>query len=286
MHSPMQSVKIPFHHDLKADWNGITVEYTRSNVIGEYDVCFPKHIIGVALAPQDRVTWRLDTGSTSQTTPLLPGSVFLYSNSNFLWVARSHPSECVHLTLEPTLLKRVAADCNLSSNVEVDCRIAIADPTILHLAQLFKAELLGGGLGGQLYTESLSNVLAVHLLRNYSSFAAKPCFQDGILADLKLAQLKDFIETHLAEELTLAQMAAVVNISPFHFSRAFKAATNLPPHRYLIARRIERAKGLLSVTRLAVSEVAARVGFSNQSHFSVQFRRATGMTPKTYRDRF
>jgi len=279
----MPSIK-PFSYDLKAVWGGITVEYTRSTVVGEYDVSFPKHIIGVALAPQERVTWQIDSGSTSQTTPLLPGSVFIYSNSDFIWLDRSHPSECVHMTLEPALIKRVAADCVLSNNVDFDCRVMFADPTILHLAQLFKAEILNGGLAGQIYTESLANVLAVHLLRNYSEIGSKPLLQNDAINDFKLAQVKDFIEAHLAEDLTISQMATVAHLSQFHFARAFKAATSQSPHRYVTQRRIERAKILLSVTRLSVFEVAHRVGFSNQSHFTAQFRKATGMTPKAYRD--
>jgi AraC family transcriptional regulator len=276
----------PFSYDLKADWNGIQVEYTRSDVTGEYDVSFSKHIIGVALAPQDRVTWRLDSGATSQTAPLVPGSVFLYSDSNFLWLDRSHPCECVHMTLDLALLRRVAADCAVSNNVEIDCRVMFADLTILHLAQLFKAEILNGGLAGQLYTESLANVLAVHLLRNYNGAVSQRLVQNDAIADFKLAQVKDFIEAHLAENLTIAQLATVAHLSQFHFARAFKAATGQPPHRYVRQQRIERAKLLLSVTRLSVSEVADRVGFSNQSHFTAQFRRLTGVTPKAYRDNF
>jgi AraC family transcriptional regulator len=110
--------------------------------------------------------------------------------------------------------------------------------------------------------------------------------QDEPLDTLKLNQLKEFIEEHLSEDLSIANMAAVVHTSPFHFARAFKAATGQPPHRYLTQRRMERAKILLSVTRLPVAEVANRVGFSNQSHFSAQFRRATGITPKGYREGF
>ena len=278
----MEFIK-PFSYDLKAVWNGITVEYTRSDIVGEYDVSFSKQIIGVALAPQDRVTWRVET-STSQTTPLIPGSIFLYSSSDFLWLKRSHPSECVHMTLDPSLLKRVAADCSSSNNVEIDCRVMFADSTILHLAQLFKQEILNGGLAGQIYTESLANVLAVHLLRNYSGAVSEPVLRNTALDDIKLVQVKDFIEAHLADELAIADLAAVAHMSQFHFARAFKTATGQPPHRYVTQRRIERAKVLLSVTRLSVSDVAYRVGFSNQSHFTEQFRKATGMTPKSYRD--
>ncbi len=275
----------PHHHNLKASWDGITVEYMRSDTVGEYDVIFPKQTIGVALAPQDRVIWRVDGGS-SQITQLLPGSVFLYSSSEFVWSYREQSSECVHVTLDPNLFSRVAAECSLSSHVEIEHRVLFADPTILHVTQLFKSEVLNGGLAGKLYTESLTNLLAVHLLRNYSGLETQPTLANGPLDVLKLNQLKDFIEEQLAEELTIADMATVVHMSQFHFARAFKTATGQPPHRYVPHQRIERAKVLLSVTRLPVAEVAYRVGFSNKSHFIAQFRKTTGTTPNAYRNGF
>lgn len=282
----MEPIGIPHHQDyLKAIWDGITVEYMRSNETGDYDATFPKQTIGVALAPQERVVWRVDGGS-SQTTPLMPGSVFLYSSSEFIWSYREGNSECVHLTLNPHLLNRVAAESSTSKGVEIEYQVLFADPTILHIAHLFKSELLNGGLAGQLLTESLTNVLAVHLLRNYSGLMTQPKLEAGTLDGLMLKQLKDFIEENLAEDLTIARLATVAHVSPFHFAREFKAATGQAPHRYVIQQRIERAKLLLSVTRLSVSEVAYRVGFSNQSHFTAQFRKATGTTPKAYRDRF
>lgn len=150
----------------------------------------------------------------------------------------------------------------------------------------YSTEILNGGLAGQIYTQSLANVLAVHLLRNYSGLANKPIVPDGALDTLKLNSLKDFIEEHIAEDLSIVKMADVVHISQFHFARAFKAATGQPPHRYVTVRRMERAKSLLSVTRLPVAEVAYRVGFDNTSHFTASFRKFTGTTPKRYRDSF
>lgn len=267
---------------LRAKWDGITVEHSRLPP-GEFDIEIPKHIVSVALTPQDYTTWRVDGGS-SQTTPLPPDSVFLYASREFVWSRWSKPTECLHMVIEPALMNRVAAECSLARNTELDYRIMFADPTILHIAHLLKAETHNGGLAGQLFTESLTNVLAVHLLRNYSGLATKPNLEAGPLNPLKLNQVKEFIESRLAEDLTLASMAAIVNLSPYHFARAFKQATGQPPHRYLTVRRIERAKMLLAVTRLPVSEVAYWVGLSNQSHFTAQFRKATGMTPKHYRD--
>ena len=73
-------------------------------------------------------------------------------------------------------------------------------------------------------------------------------------------------------------------MSQFHFARAFKAAVGESPHRYIMQRRIERAKVMLSVTRMSVAEISYQTGFSNQSHFTVQFRKAIGMTPKQFRE--
>ncbi|HEY9821134.1 MAG TPA: AraC family transcriptional regulator [Candidatus Sericytochromatia bacterium] len=270
--------------NLKVSWDGIGVEYSQMPP-GASDVVITKQLVSVAFAPQEQTTWRVDGGS-SRTTPLPPGSVFLYSSREFVWSRWNQPTECVHMTLDPNLISRVALDCSLSSNIEIEYRAIFADPTILHLAQLFKSEILNRGIAGKLYTESLANVLAVHLLRNYSGSLVKPALQDEPLDALKLNQLKEFIEEHLSEDLSIANMASVVHTSPFHFARAFKAATGQPPHRYVTQRRMEQAKILLSVTRLPVAEVANRVGFSNQSHFSAQFRRATGTTPKRYREGF
>jgi AraC family transcriptional regulator len=269
---------------LKASWDSIAVEYSRM-LPSEGDINIPKNLVSVAFTPQDRVTWRVDGGS-SKTTSLPPGSIFLYSSREFVWSRWQQPTECVHMAIAPDLLNRLEADCSLSGNVEIEYRVMFADPTILHLAHLFKSEILNGGLAGTLYTESLTNVLAVHLLRNYSGRAIAPVVPDGALDDLKLNSLKDFIEENIAEDLTIVKMADVVHMSQFHFARAFKAATGQPPHRYVTQRRMERAKSLLSVTRVPIAEVAYRVGFYNPSHFTASFRKATGTTPKRYRDSF
>jgi len=78
-------------------------------------------------------------------------------------------------------------------------------------------------------------------------------------------------------------MAAVARLSLYHFARQFKAATGLPPHRYVIARRVERAKRLLQGGDLSLAEVAALAGFSDQSQFSRHFKRLVGVTPGQFR---
>jgi AraC family transcriptional regulator len=82
----------------------------------------------------------------------------------------------------------------------------------------------------------------------------------------------------------MKQLAAVARLSVYHFAQQFKAATRLPPHQYVIARRVERAKHLLQArTGLSLAEVAAHVGFSDQSQFTHHFKRVVGVTPKQFR---
>ena len=91
----------------------------------------------------------------------------------------------------------------------------------------------------------------------------------GTLPRAKLRAVVEYVEEHLDGSPTLEQLAAVARLSPYHFARQFKAATGLPPHQYVITRRVERAKELLQAgTALSLAEVAAHVGFSDQSHFS------------------
>jgi AraC family transcriptional regulator len=267
---------------LKNEWDGLQVEYGRLETVGEFDFAMPQNGLSVAFTPQDRVTWSVD--GKCQDTKLPAGSVFVYGDRQFVWHRRAKPSEYVNLHLDPALLQQLAIDYGLSPKIAIEHRVIFQDPTILHVAQLLKAEVVNGGVAGGLYVESLRNLLAVHLLRNHTQALVKPTVEVAHLDGLKLKQLKDYIEDHLADELEIATLAELIPMSQFHFARAFKTATGTPPHRYIMQRRIERSKVLLSVTRLSAVEIAYQVGFANQSHFSAQFRKSVGLTPKQFRE--
>jgi AraC family transcriptional regulator len=145
------------------------------------------------------------------------------------------------------------------------------------------AELRVGGVGGSLLVESLANVLAVHLIRHITGPRRELASADGVLPRHKLRRVVEYIMENLGGSPTLEQMAAVAHLSPYHFARQFKAATGLPPHQYVITRRVERAQHLLRTDgRLGLAEVAFRSGFANQSHFCFQFKRIVGVTPRQF----
>jgi AraC family transcriptional regulator len=105
----------------------------------------------------------------------------------------------------------------------------------------------------------------------------------GGLAPWQQRRVVEFIEQHLAEDISLDALAELVRLSPYHFLRCFKRSLGEPPHRYWTARRIERAKTLPANPRASVTEVAFQVGFSGTSAFSAAFRRITGQTATDYR---
>jgi len=99
----------------------------------------------------------------------------------------------------------------------------------------------------------------------------------------KLLLAKRFVEDNLGAALSVESIARTVGTSAFHFAHAFRAATGLPPHRYLMQRRMEHAKSLLRETDLSLTEIALRVGYSSSSHFCVGFLNLTRTTPSRYR---
>jgi AraC family transcriptional regulator len=149
-----------------------------------------------------------------------------------------------------------------------------------NIAMLLLNELRSESMMGQLYIESLTQVLVIHLLRHYSTFTQKITSENRSLTPSQLQQAINYIHTYLDQNLSLVQIARVINTSPTYFASLFKRATGISPHQYVIKQQVERAKLLLKTTNLAIATIALQVGFSSQSHLTQHFKRLTGMTPK------
>jgi AraC-like DNA-binding protein len=117
------------------------------------------------------------------------------------------------------------------------------------------------------YAEALGDVLAHELVRLERGVSTTPMFKGG-LAGRQKREISEFIEEHLDEEISLRQLADIVQLSRYHFARAFKHSFGMPPHRYHMSRRMERAKGLLQVPARTVTEVGMMLGFTETSSFT------------------
>lgn len=110
-----------------------------------------------------------------------------------------------------------------------------------------------------------------------------PAFATGGLAPRVLQRVRDYIEAHLTENIELKALAGITGLSRWYFARAFKQSVGVPPHHYLMQRRLERAQKLLAESDLSVAQIALQSGFSDQSHFSRRFRLFFGVTPRAFR---
>ena len=158
-------------------------------------------------------------------------------------------------------------------------RLFFFDPELWRLTARLKQEATGSGSQLPHYAEALTVLLGHELLRLNNG--ATHAVTRGGLSGWQQKRVADFIEEHLADEIRLAQLAELVTLSPYHFARAFKQSFGMPPHRYHVARRIERAKTLLASS--TVTQVALAVGFAETSSFSAVFRKVTGFTPSEFR---
>ncbi|HZY88267.1 MAG TPA: AraC family transcriptional regulator [Gemmataceae bacterium] len=279
---------VPFEPCAASDrlgWVGLEAARYRAAPASEINLSpLTHHVLVLITRPPEELDLRYE--GVKRHIPPPAGAIMLVpAGSPALW-RWSGPKDSLHVYLEPGLVARVAAEA-----FGLDpARLTVPPLDGLDLPQLraamaaVDAELTAGGAGGPLAAESLANVLAVHLLRHALAPRRPDHGPDGALPRGRLRAVAEYVEGHLGAGPTLGRMAAVARLSPYHFARQFRAATGLPPHEYVIARRVERAKQLLQEgTDLSLAEVAACAGFSDQSKFTHHFKRVVGVTPGQFR---
>jgi AraC family transcriptional regulator len=144
-------------------------------------------------------------------------------------------------------------------------------------------ELSRNGMAERLHVESLLMKLAVSLLRRHStsSQAARILPSSGLTRN-QARRVLDYIESNLSGELTLSELARIIDLSLHHFARMFKQTVGVAPHRYVLARRVEHAKAMLRTASATLVEIGLSAGFSSQSHFTSTFGRMVGATPSEF----
>ena len=115
-----------------------------------------------------------------------------------------------------------------------------------------------------------------------SAAPVRPPIRGG-LPPRALRRVREFIEAHLEQNISIQALAATAGLSMFHFARAFKQSEGMTPHDYLVQCRVRRARDLLAATDLPLSEIALAAGFADQSHCARRFREHVGVTPSSYR---
>lgn len=265
-------------------WDGVRLRGWRYTPL---DVPIPGLCDYLIVAYQDGVTpmnrrctgdWRREHVS--------PGSISLLTHavqSHWRW---SEEIEVTHLYLPAGAVADVAAQIYERSvrDVELFDVLRAEDPVLSGIAGSLTQESRRGGFGGRLYVDALKTQACVHVLRHYANVIFREPTSPRGLSRAQCRLLLEYVEEHLDQNISLSELAGVVQLSVFHFMRKFRAEFGSPPHVYVMRRRIEHAKRQLARRDIPLKVVAADCGFSDQSHMTRVFRRALATTPAEYRN--
>jgi AraC family transcriptional regulator len=195
--------------------------------------------------------------------------------------------EVLHLYVPSVAFARLMDDYNLPAvpgcSIRHSC--GVQDELINQIGLSVLSEMMSPTAAGRMLVETSSLMLAARLAHAHAEteLIRLPILTPHRLDDVRLRRVLAYVEEHLAEDITVADLANVACLSIFHFTRAFAGAMGVPPHRYVSQRRLESAKAMLATGRASLSEIALESRFSSQSSFTRAFRRATGATPAEYR---
>ena len=217
--------------------------------------------------------------------PVARGCVSLLTHaaqSHWRW---GEDIEVTHVYLSPESMTQVAAEAYDRHIKEVELRDVLRadDPVLVGIAASLAQESREAGLGGRLYAEALRNHACVHILRHYANVVFREPKRSGGLSHAQCRLLNQYLDENLDRNVSLAELAGVVQLSVFHFTRKFRTEFGCPPHTYVMRMRMERAKAQLAKGNIPLKVVAASSGFSDQSHMTRLFRRLLGVTPSEYR---
>jgi AraC family transcriptional regulator len=146
------------------------------------------------------------------------------------------------------------------------------------------AELLDAKTAGKSKSiAELAKLLATYLAERYTTITSRPSEARGGLPIWQLRKVEDYVSARLTNEIAIEQLAELVELSPFHFSRVFKQATGMTPLQFVTRERITYAQQLIRETSRSLIEIGIEVGYSNPSHFAKVFRKVVGVTPTEFR---
>jgi AraC family transcriptional regulator len=184
----------------------------------------------------------------------------------------------IRITLSGEFVDRVLQE----SNVRFQTTCNVNDHELYDLCVKLKEEKWQRENIQSIYAESLATALVIHLACNYPQNGKKVFAPKGKLSSKQLKAIFEYTPAHISKNIRLADMAAIVHMSEFHFARLFKQTLGISPYRFVLQMKIEQAKKLIKDERKSCSDIAYILNFSDQAHFSHVFKKFTGFSPRTF----
>ena len=277
---------LPFRPKVSAAWSPFAAHVVDLQAAFSETMSFSDHVLNMRISGTCRI--RQNANGRSLVGRSSPGSVHVIpAHLQARWEASavSEGSRAIAMFVPEAFLERVAEECGVDlRKMEIIPQFLVHDPVIESVLTRLAIEAQNGLPSGHLYAESACEFLAHHVIHTYSSRSRPLARSAGGLSGRHLQAVLDYIEESVADSITLRQLAELARVSPRHFERAFRQAVGVPPHAYVMKKRVASALQLLiGDPTLTIEHIAARVGFSSSSHLSSAFRRQTGYSPATFR---
>lgn len=225
-----------------------------------------RHVLCLHLGDPVPVTWR-DGRRERQGTRLHGQFCVVPAGASTRWIV-TRPATSLLLRLAPDVL----AESSAASFEDLAPAIHVRDPHIERIGWMMQAEERDGFPGGRLFSDSLGTALAARLMA-LQRHAAPNVTSAAALAPWRLQRVIDYIEAYLDRDLTLAQLAQVAGYSVAHFKPMFRQAVGMPAHRFVMERRVLRARTLIAEGRMSMTQIALTAGFTHGSHMARWLRR-------------
>lgn len=263
-------------------WNGIYVEYLYQPTHETPEHYHKQHVLAIMTACTPfKIERKLDDCFHSSWIESHGGFLVPAYMRHQVWMHGD--AEYIVLSFEPEFINRAAIELVNTDSVEIIPQSQFHDPLIHSIGLMLKTEIESREMSNRLYIEAAANFLALHLLQKYSKQKLTiRNYLDG-LSNSQLRRTLEYINDHLAEDLSIDVIASVVGMSISHFSRSFKQSMGLAPWQYVMQCRLEIAKQLLAMPQLSLSSIGTRLGFEYQGQFTTFFRKHMGITPSAYR---
>lgn len=257
-------------------WQGIAIG-RHQLAPGEFDdYVSPVYTVDVHLSHPYHLEWK--QGNRYRRTAMTAGALCIGPIQEPLAMRWNEHLDLIRASLSPAVLASTADSMKVRGEITIPERHGDFDNQIAPICQTLWAEAQAGYPLGRVFGESLGTALASCLLQRYSAVSTT-IPSPGKLSARSWKTLQEFVEEQLQNDISLEEMAQIAGLSPYYFSRRFKETSGMSPHQYLIARRVERARQLMSDADLPLAQIAVQSGFADQSHLTRHMKRIFGQTP-------
>lgn len=264
-------------------WEGVLLEKGHSPHFHPVNIVTPYFYF--ALAIDEEFSWAAEHRGEMVDLKTQPGEIWMNPPQVPFSHSIDEPCHFIILAVDEAVLLAHFDEVLPAQKLQFLKNYNVSDQSLEFLIRLFCNEAANQGRNGIRYVHGLLRLFAFHYVRNYSDWqdlVARPA-ANSRLGRAELETVRLHVQQHIEEPVSIEELAVLVNCSKFHFLKEFKKAMAITPYQFIIRARLERAKELLRDGQDQIADVALRLGFSDQSHFTNSFKRQFGLTPGEFR---